>query len=139
MTLSCNNPWKRRSYGPGVYISEVSIVSAEDISGTTPPFLQEPVDIGLDLTLEVGRSFNPHLVIAGNFKRDEITGEVVGWGSAFPVQEALLRLGYTGSLAPGNTIPEGVLEALAGKSFMRLSYVSGLKDDVGHATRTGTS
>ena len=53
----------------------------------------------------------------------------MGWGSAFPVQEALLRLGYTGSLAPGNTIPEGVLEALAGKSFMRLSYVSGLKDD----------
>jgi hypothetical protein len=129
MTLSCKNQWQKRTYGPGIYINEVEIVAAEDISGAVLPYLERPVDIGVKLTLDIGKEFNPELVIAGNFKRDPDTGEVVGWGSAFVVAEALSRLGHTGPLDEGNGIPPGVLESVIGKRFLRLSYVSGMKQD----------
>ena len=68
-------------------------------------------------------------VIAGNFKRDINTGEVIGWGSAFLVQEALSRLGFNGNLEEGNRLPADILPNFIGKSFYRLSYVSGVKGD----------
>ena len=93
MTLSCNNTFPKRTYGPGVYINEVTVADVQDISGTTLPFLERPVDIGIRLYLDIGREFQPELIIAGNFKRDPATNEVIGWGGAFVVQEALSRLG----------------------------------------------
>ena len=57
MTLTTNNPWSSKAYGPGIFINEVTILEAEDISGTVPIFMQEPVDIGIKLTLDVGRDF----------------------------------------------------------------------------------
>src|SRR5690242_4827808 len=108
MTLSCKSLWSRHSYGPGIYINEVTILSAEDISGQTLPMLQNPFDIGIRLTLDIGRDFQPEMVIAGSFKRSQDTGEVTGWGSAFVVQEALSRLGFNGTLGDGNKIPAEV-------------------------------
>lgn len=128
MTLSVK-PFSNHSFLKGVFISEVEIVDAEDISGEVLPHLQQPFDIGVRLKLEIGRSFQPEFVIAGNFKRDELSGEVIGWGSAFVVQEALSRLGFKGDLEPDNRIPEGVVPSLVGKRFLRLSYVSGLKEN----------
>lgn len=127
MTLSCANPFKT-SYGPGILISQVKIIDVEDISGEQLPFLERPVDIGIRLFLDIGRDFNPELIIAGNFDRDAHTDMVRGWGSAFPVQQALTKLGYQGPLTKGNKIPANVLQSIIDKSFYRLSYVSGLKD-----------
>jgi hypothetical protein len=129
MTLSTDRPWKTNGYGAGVYISTVKIVAVEDVSGKEIPFRDRPYDIGLRFTLDVGRDFQPEMLIAGNFKRDPSTGEVTGWGSAFVVQESLIRLGYRGDLDPGNRIPPVFLEGLPGMSFVRLSYVSGTKQD----------
>jgi hypothetical protein len=129
MTLSTDNQWKKRTYGPGVFINEVEVAAAEDISGTTPPFMDRPVDIGIKLTLEIGKNFQPVLSITGNFKRDTDTGEVIGWGSAFVVQEALSRLGFKGELDQENRIPADALQRVIGKSFLRLSYISGEKQN----------
>jgi hypothetical protein len=111
----------------GVFINEATVAKAEDISGTTPTFLKRPIDIGMKLTLEVGRDFQPEFLIAGNFHIDIKSGEVTGWGSAFVVQDALLRFGYTGPLDPGNKIPPKALQDLVGITFLRLSYISGTK------------
>ena len=128
MTLSCESRFQKRAYLPGVYINEVTVADVQDISGQQLPFMQEPVDIGIRLFLDIGRDFQPELVIAGNLKRDE-SGEVIGWGSGFVVQEALSKLGYTGQLEEGNRIPVGALEGAIGKKFIRLSYISGVKGD----------
>ncbi len=128
MTLSCNKPSQIPDMPLGVFIGEATIVSVEDVSGTTPAFMSRAVDIGMNLTLEIGREFQPRMLIAGNFRRDIKSGEVVAWGSACVVQDALLRLGYTGALDPGNKIPAKALQGLVGVTFLRLSYVSGTKN-----------
>ena len=129
MTLSCDSPYNRNSYGPGVYINEVTIAEVQDMAGQTLPFFDRPFDIGFKLMLDIGRDFQPELVIAGNFKRHPISDEVIGWGNAFVVQEALTRLGFKGDLDPNNVIPAHIFSALIGKKFLRLSYVSGVKEN----------
>lgn len=128
MTLSCERPSQIPDLPLGVYVNEATIVSIADVSGTTPTFMQRAVDIGIQLTLEVGRDFMPQMLIAGNFRRDAKSGEVVAWGSACVVQDALSRLGYAGPLDAGNKIPTKALQDLVGKTFLRLSYVSGTKN-----------
>jgi hypothetical protein len=128
MTLSCERPTGIPDLPLGVYVNEATIVSVEDVSGTTPSFMSRPVDIGLKLTVEIGRGFQPQMLIAGNFRRDIKTGEVVAWGSAIVVQDALCRLGFTGALDPGNKVPAKALQGLVGVTFLRLSYVSGTKN-----------
>jgi hypothetical protein len=128
MTLSCESRFQKRTYGPGIYINDATIVDCQDISGQVLPFLEHPLDIGFKLFLDIGRDFQPELLIGGNFKKDQASGEVIGWGSGFLVQEALAVLtGYNGTLEEGNKIPVGVLETLIGKRFWKLSYVSGHK------------
>lgn len=129
MTLSCNHAFKQRSYGPGIYINRATIISAEDVSGQELAFKDRPYDIAIKLTLDVGRDFNPSMLIGGNFNRKPDSNEVTGWGGAFVVQDALSRLGYTGDLDPDNRIPPAALESLIGKEFLRLSYVCGRKDN----------
>ena len=126
MTLSCANQWKKSSHGPGIYVNEVKVVEIEDISGTQLPFMQEPVDIGIKLKVDIGRDFLPEMIIAGNFKREHDTGEVIGWGGAFVVQEVLSRLGFTGELDRNNRIPPEALAGAVGKKFLRLTYISGV-------------
>ena len=127
MNLSCDKPSQIPDLPLGVYINEATIVSVTDVSGTTPTFMQRPIDIGMKLTLEVGRDFKPEFLIAGNFRVDIKTGEVTGWGSACVVQDALLRLGYAGPLDADNKIPAKALQDLVGVTFLRLSYISGTK------------
>ncbi|MBI5020551.1 MAG: hypothetical protein HZB59_03870 [Ignavibacteriales bacterium] len=128
MTLSCNKPFSKTTYGPGIYINEVTIVNASDISGEQLPLSEQPIDIGIKLTLDIGKEFQPQMIIAGNFKRDFDSGEVVGWGSGFLVQEALARFGYNGTLDEANHIPTDIIDSLAGKKFLRLSYISGVRE-----------
>ena len=129
MTLSCDKPYQHHSYGNGILISLVTIADVEDISGTKPLFFNEPIDVGVKLTLDISRDFHPELIIAGNFDRDQYTNEIKGWGSGFLVQDMLFRLGYKGNLNPDNSIPESAIRSLKGKQIYRLSYVTGTKDD----------
>jgi hypothetical protein len=75
MTLSCDRKPYSNGTVPGIAVSKVTIVDAVDISGTTLPYLQRPVDLGITLKLDIGRSFQPEMTIAGNFKTDPSTGE----------------------------------------------------------------
>lgn len=129
MTLSCDKPFSTNKYGPGIFVNKATIVDAVDISGQAYGYMQNPCDIGIVLVLDIGRDFQPELIIGGLFKRDVNTGEVVAWGSAFIVQEALSRLGFTGRLDPGNKIPKAALSALKGRPILRLSYVSGTREN----------
>ena len=107
----------------------VTITDAIDISGQQLPHLTQPFDIALCLTLDVGRDFQPELIIGGNFKKDVNTNNVIGWGSGFLVQDVMNRLGYNGPLEEGNSIPRTALQSLVGKKFYRLSFVSGIRDN----------
>ncbi|MFA6468220.1 MAG: hypothetical protein WCW35_04920 [Bacteroidota bacterium] len=128
MTLSTNNPYAKPTFGKGVYINEATIIEVEDVSGTTPqPFIKQ-VDIGIRLTLDIGKTFSTKMLIAGDFKRNE-NQEVTSWGAAFIVQEAFAKLGYKGSLNPDNSIPDEALESLLDKKFLKLSYVSGVREN----------
>ena len=129
MTLSCDKPFNNNNYGKGIFINLVKIASAEDISGQQLPFLEQRIDIGIKLLLDIGRDFQPELIIAGNFDRNTITNDVQGWGSGFLIQDALYRLGYSGNLTADNRVPQAALDALKGHQFYRLSYVSGTKDN----------
>lgn len=129
MTLTTENRFKQNLYGEGVYINLVTIADAEDISNTQPLFLDRPIEIGIKLKLEIGREFQPEMSIFGEFEWDQDTNEIIGWGSAFVLQELLYKLGYKGPLNSNNTIPQEALKNLIGKQFFKLSYVSGIKDN----------
>ena len=129
MTLSCDRPFAANNYGKGIFINLVKIATAVDISKMQLPFLEQPIDIGIKLLLDIGRDFQPELIIAGNFERNAITEEIQGWKSAFVVQDAMYRLGYSGNLTVDNRVPQAALDALKGHQFYRLSYVSGTKDN----------
>lgn len=129
MTLTTENRFKSNLYGKGLYINLVTIIDAEDISGTTLPFLDRPIEIGVKLTLDIGKEFQPELTIFGEFEKDINSGEVIGWGSAFSIQELLYKLSFQGRLDDNNTIPAEALKSLVGKQFFKLSYVSGIKDN----------
>ena len=129
MTLTTENRFKQNLYGKGIYVNLVTISDAEDISGTVPVFLDRAVEIGVKLTLEIGREFQPELTIFGEFEKDVYTDEVIGWGSAFCIQELFYKLSYQGQLNSDNSIPAEALKSLIGKQFFKLSYVSGIKDN----------
>ncbi|MBK8945447.1 MAG: hypothetical protein IPM32_09290 [Ignavibacteriae bacterium] len=130
MTLTTESRLKQNLYGKGVYINLVKIIDAEDISNTQPFFLNSPIDIGVKLTLNIGREdFFPELSIFGQFERDTNTNEIIGWGNSFCTQELFYKLGFRGHLKDNNEIPNEAIELLKGKKFYKLAYVSGIKDD----------
>ena len=63
MQLTCANPFSTRTYGPGIYINEVTILNAEDISGQQLPYMEQPVDIGIKLTLDIGKDWQPEMIL----------------------------------------------------------------------------
>ena len=86
-------------------------------------------DIGLDITLDIGKDFKPNFYIGGSFKVDEMNGEIVGWGRAFKIKMFFDAIGLPIKLAKGSTVadnrlPEGARDAIVGKEFLRLSYMT---------------
>jgi hypothetical protein len=115
----------------GIIISRTRIVNAKDISHQALPFTKgRAVDVGVELTLDIGKSFNPTLTIYGDFEKDA-SGTVVKWGSAFKVHDLLMALcpEYVADLKENYRISPDALTALMGKEFLRLTYVIGVRDD----------
>lgn len=127
MTLTMEHPYPKTSYGKGIFISLVTIADVEDISGDNLYYADSPIDIGLKLYLDIKKEFMPELNIGGYFNRDA-QNNVVGWGSAFPLQNFLQKLGYKGKLTADNKIPQEIIQSLPGKQFYRLSYVYDFRD-----------
>ena len=115
-------------YGTGVFINHVTIREAYDLSGEKPSFLTNTPDLWIQLKLDVGRDFFPEMNFFGDFKRDD-SRQISDWGSAFKVRNLFTSLGITGQLTPEGKFPSAMVEALPGKSFYRLQYVSRERDD----------
>ena len=86
-------------------------------------------DIGIDLTLDIGKEFQPTMYIGGSFKVDDLNGTIIGWGRAYKVKMFFDAIGLpiklaTGSAVVENRLPEGAETHIVGKEFERLSYLS---------------
>ena len=86
-------------------------------------------DIGIDLTLDIGKDFQPTMYIGGSFKVDDLNGTIIGWGRAFKVKMLFDAIGLPIKLAMGsavieNRLPEGAEKHIIGQEFERLSYLS---------------
>ena len=130
MTLSIN---EKKDAGEGIVVQQVSIASIEDISNSTPPFLSMPCDLGVKMSLDIGRDFQPDFMITGALKRDT-EGIIIGWGGAFKIRDFFANLGISGDLVPDDierpttySIPQALMDAAKGQQFLRLSYVCGKK------------
>lgn len=106
------------------FVSTAKIIGAVNLSGKTLPFQDKPIEIGLTLVLDVGKSFTPELNVFGAFKRNA-NNEIVQWGSAFKIKNLYEALcpEMLGELADQYVISDEALERMKGKEILRLSYV----------------
>jgi hypothetical protein len=110
------------SFLDGTFINVVRIVQAQDISKQDIFKNGTPIDCGVELTVDIGRDFQPKMSIYGNFKTE---GTKLSWGSAFVVKDLLSQLGIKGELNEDGSIPQDVLEQLSGRQIIRLSFLRG--------------
>lgn len=123
-------PQANSVYGPGVFISEATIINAQDHSGTMPSFLKTIPDIYLVLTIDIGKEWTPEMSFFGDYKRDERSPEViVDWGSAFKIRNLFSACGIHREINDDGTIPGDMVKELTGKKILRLQYVSGVREN----------
>jgi hypothetical protein len=123
-------PKPSSKYGPGVFITEATIIDAQDHSGTKPSFLSNTPDVYVVITLDVGREFTPEMSFFGDFKRDDKNPKViVDWGSAFKIRNLFSACGVHREINDDGTIPPEMIQELIGKKILRLQYISGTKDN----------
>lgn len=105
----------------GLFINEATIKSARSVSNEDIYKNEKPVDVGIEMELEIGKTFFPKITIAGNLNLAE-TGNKM-WGSAMKVKIFLsdMRVKWK-ELNPDNSIPQDVLDQLTGLKIMRLQY-----------------
>jgi hypothetical protein len=117
--------------GTGIFINEGTIFSARSISNEDIYKNGQPVDIGLEFELEIGKDFKPKFSVSGNFKKNEATGN---WdeSSTVKVKIALanLKVKWT-KLNPDNSIPQDVLDQCIGKTIVRLQYPYKISEKTG--------
>jgi len=127
MGLRFNSGSSTEGYmGDGIFVDVAIIKSVVDLSGKTTAFWQRPYSLALEAKIIlVKNDWERTFSIGGNFKRDEQTDEVIGWGSAFKVRDFLLNTSTVDQdfeLDDNNQIPTEVLESMRGKTFLLLSY-----------------
>ena len=112
----------------GVFVSEATIKNIVVKYDVQEEWQKRPDDIALFLTLDVGQNFDYDMRIGGFFNRNE-DGSVKNWGAALKVKILLDALNIKGSLTDDWQLPDETVEEMMGKKFLRLSYVSGTKDN----------
>ena len=117
-------------YMSGVFVNEVKIVSVVPTYEGKEWQKQYKDDVGLDITLDIGRDFQPVMYIGGSLKKDDF-GEVSGIGSAVKVKLFFDELGI--KLDDQEILTQSINEdrfaSVAGLSFQRLSYVTKRKEN----------
>ena len=112
----------------GVFVSEATIKNIVVKYDIQEEWQKRPDDIAVFLTLDVGQNFDYEMRIGGFFNRNE-DGSVKNWGAALKVKILLDALNIKGSLTEDWQLPDEIVEEMMGKKFLRLSYVSGTKDN----------
>ena len=124
--------WGTQSKGGGgdnIFVDKAKIVDCNITYGEKKNWQTYADDISIELTLDVGKDFTPSMYIGGKFKSDDVSGLIVGWGTAFKVKmffDAIKRpisLDKTKTAAQ-TRLPEGAENIVKGNDFLRLTYKS---------------
>ena len=126
MEFSSNTTTKNSE---NIFVDNVKIVTANLNYETKQDWQTYSDDMSISMTLDIGRDFNPSFYIGGNFKKDETSGQVVGWGTAYKIKLFFDAIGMPirlskGKLLQDQRLPEGAESQLIGKEFARLTYKS---------------
>ena len=115
----------------GIYVQEVKIRSIKACYGEKPwEKAQYSDDIGLQMEIDIGKSFYPNFYVGGNWKKEQ--GEPAGYGTSLKVKILLQSPGFDNVdnlFLEDCTLPESVLQEMVNRSFLRLSYCKGHKDN----------
>ena len=108
----------------GIFINESTILAVEVVENPFPNSQYPAPDLAIKVKFDVGASFEPEDIIAGNFKKDEVDGTIKGLGSAFKVADFFLKAMDADDLelTEDNKIPEEWLTNVIGKKVLRLTY-----------------
>ena len=112
----------------GVFVSEATIKNVVVKYDVQEKWQKRPDDIAVFLTLDVGQSFDYEMRIGGYFNRND-DSSVKNWGAALKVKILLDALGMEGKLTKDWQLSDEAVEEMIGKRFLRLSYVSGTKEN----------
>ena len=112
-----------------IFTDKVKIASVQIKYGVKEDLQTYSDDISVHLTLDIGRDFQPNMYIGGSYKKDEVSGEIVGWSTAFKVKLFFDALGMPIKLDKGmnpasSRLPADAEKILVGKDFLRLTYIS---------------
>lgn len=112
-----------------LFVDKVKIAKAEIKYGVKEDWQTYSDDISVHLTLDIGRDFQPNMYIGGNYKKDDVSGEIVGWSTAFKVKMFFDSIGLPIMLDKGKSpqsskLPADAEQRLIGKEFLRLTYIS---------------
>lgn len=121
LTMSNNQSLANES---NIFVNEAKILSIETVDNPFPDSQYPAPDLAIKVKFDVGASFEPEDLIVGNFKKDDVSGEVMGWGSAFKVGDFFLKALDIKDveLTEDNQIPEQYLKDAVGKTVLRLTY-----------------
>ncbi len=121
LTMSTNQSLTNES---NIFVNEAKILSLELVDNPFPDSQYPAPDLAIRVKFDIGASFEPEDLIVGNFKKDDVSGEVLGWGSAFKVGDFFLKaLSLSDiSLTDDNKIPEEYFAQVVGKTVLRLTY-----------------
>lgn len=106
----------------GIFVEEVLITRAEDVSGTQLDWMSWTNDLAIHCELEgeTDLPFTPTYYVGGDFKEE---GGELRWGSAFLVGLFVKTItGRDFELTGHRRIPKAVLEDLVGRAFLKISY-----------------
>ena len=121
--------------GDGVIVNEATILDAKSVSNVDYYKNGKPLEVGVELTMEIGQAFSQKVCVGGNIEVGK-DGKI-NWSSVMAVKNLLnnLNVKWTG-LNPDNSIPDTVLEQLKGLNVFCISYKSGKiqKDKEGNTT-----
>ena len=85
-------------------------------------------DIAMKVYYDAGFDEPVILYINGNFKRDEISNEIIGWGSAFKIKDFFFNCKVKGDLTDDNKIPEEWIDMVVGQEIAILRYIKSEED-----------
>ena len=112
-----------------IFVDKAKIASIQIKYGVKEDWQTYSDDISIHLTLDIGKDFQPNMYIGGNYKKDEMSGEIVGWSTAFKVKLFFDAIGMPIKLDKGmqpqsSRLPADAEQVITGKEFLRLTYVS---------------
>ena len=112
-----------------IFVDKAKIATVQIKYGVKEDWQTYSDDISIHLTLDIGKDFQPNMYIGGNYKKDDVSGEIVGWSTAFKVKMFFDSIGLPIMLDKGKNpqssrLPADAEQRLIGKEFLRLTYIS---------------